>query len=206
MEIHHATTPRNNTIAIARHAPPTRKPDGPDRERRKGCRQRQTHPGPWQIRIVDGQRGPRDRYGPAQRDDDRDQPAERPGQEAAKRTHWLLPLFHSAERISASPFARAKRYASFRGRRDSRGTYTDRTSLVKPALVDFECCMASSLRFKSLASMSMVRSTARHSGGPAVSCLLSLPWCHVGIARRQPCRSFRIIVERVSFDQRRITQ
>jgi hypothetical protein len=29
---------------------------------------------------------------------------------------------------------------------------------------------------------------------------------HVGIARRQPCRSFRIIVERVSFDQRRITQ
>jgi hypothetical protein len=26
------------------------------------------------------------------------------------------------------------------------------------------------------------------------------------IARRQPCRSFRIIVERVSFDQRRVTQ
>jgi hypothetical protein len=31
-------------------------------------------------------------------------------------------------------------------------------------------------------------------------------YCHVGIARRQPSRSFRIIVERVSFDQRRITQ
>jgi hypothetical protein len=30
--------------------------------------------------------------------------------------------------------------------------------------------------------------------------------CHVGLARRQPCRSFRIIVERVSFDQRCITQ
>jgi NTE family protein len=31
-------------------------------------------------------------------------------------------------------------------------------------------------------------------------------YCHVDLARRQPCRSFRIIVERVSFDQRRITQ
>jgi hypothetical protein len=31
-------------------------------------------------------------------------------------------------------------------------------------------------------------------------------YCHVGIARRQPSLSFRIIVERVSFDQRRITQ
>jgi hypothetical protein len=206
MEIHHATTPEKQHDRHRGHAPPTRKPDGPDRERREGCRQRQTHPGPWQIRIVDGQCGPRDRYGPAQRDDDRDQPAERPGQEAAKRTHRLLPLFHSAERISASPFARAKRHASFRGRRDSRGTYTDRTSLVKPALVDFECCVAFSLRFKSLASMGMVRSTARHSGGPAASCLLGLPWCHVGLARRQPCRSFRIIVERVSFDQRCITQ
>src|SRR6202043_3021016 len=105
-----------------------------------------------------------------------------------------LPLFHSADRISASPFARAKRYASFRGRRDSKGTYTDRTSLVKPALVDFEWTLASSLRFKFLASMSMVRSSARHSGGPVVSWLLSLPWWHVGIARRQPCRSFRKIV------------
>src|SRR5271165_6937543 len=56
------------------------------------------------------------------------------------------------------------------------GTYTDRTSLVKPALVDFECYMASSLRLKSLASMSVVRSTVGHSGGPVVSCLLSLPW------------------------------
>src|ERR1700676_4416471 len=53
--------------------------------------------------------------------------------------------------------SKAKRYASFRGRRDSTGTYTDRTSLVKPALVDFECRMTSSLRFKSLASMSRVR-------------------------------------------------
>jgi predicted acylesterase/phospholipase RssA len=37
-----------------------------------------------------------------------------------KRTHWLLPLLHSAERVSASPFARAKgeRYASFRGMRE----------------------------------------------------------------------------------------
>jgi predicted acylesterase/phospholipase RssA len=25
-----------------------------------------------------------------------------------KRTHWLFPLLHSAERVSASPFARAK--------------------------------------------------------------------------------------------------
>src|SRR5271169_5152752 len=88
MEIHHATTPR--------------KPAGPNCEPSEGRRQRQTHPGPWQIRIVDGQRGPRDRYGPAERDDDRDQPAERPGQEAAKRTHWLLPLFHSAERIGVA--------------------------------------------------------------------------------------------------------
>jgi NTE family protein len=31
-------------------------------------------------------------------------------------------------------------------------------------------------------------------------------YCHAGIARRQPCRSFRIIVERVSFDQQCITQ
>ena len=31
-------------------------------------------------------------------------------------------------------------------------------------------------------------------------------YCHVDLARRQPCRSFRIIVERVSFDQRCITQ
>jgi NTE family protein len=30
--------------------------------------------------------------------------------------------------------------------------------------------------------------------------------CHAGIARRKPCRSFRIIVERVSFDQRCITR
>jgi predicted acylesterase/phospholipase RssA len=30
--------------------------------------------------------------------------------------------------------------------------------------------------------------------------------CHVDLARRQSCRSFRIIVERVSFDQRCITQ
>ena len=37
-------------------------------------------------------------YGPAERDDDRDEPAKRPEQEAAKRTHWLLSLFHSAER------------------------------------------------------------------------------------------------------------
>ena len=31
-------------------------------------------------------------------------------------------------------------------------------------------------------------------------------YCHVDPARRQPCRSFRIIVERVPFDQRCITQ
>jgi NTE family protein len=31
-------------------------------------------------------------------------------------------------------------------------------------------------------------------------------YCHVDLARRPPCRSFRIIVERVSFDQRCITQ
>ena len=30
--------------------------------------------------------------------------------------------------------------------------------------------------------------------------------CHVDLVRRQPCRSFRITVERVSFDQRCITQ
>jgi predicted acylesterase/phospholipase RssA len=30
--------------------------------------------------------------------------------------------------------------------------------------------------------------------------------CHVDLARRQPCRSSRITVERVSFDQRCITQ
>jgi NTE family protein len=31
-------------------------------------------------------------------------------------------------------------------------------------------------------------------------------YCHVDRAQRRPCRSFRIIVERVSFDQRCITQ
>jgi predicted acylesterase/phospholipase RssA len=39
-----------------------------------------------------------------------------------KRTHRLLPLLHSAERVSASPSARRKakgeRYASFRGMRE----------------------------------------------------------------------------------------
>jgi NTE family protein len=30
--------------------------------------------------------------------------------------------------------------------------------------------------------------------------------CHVDLARRQPCRPFRITLERVSFDQRCITQ
>jgi NTE family protein len=31
-------------------------------------------------------------------------------------------------------------------------------------------------------------------------------YCHVDRAQRRPCRSFRIIVERVPFDQRCITQ
>ena len=46
------------------HAPPARKPERPDRERRKGHRQPQAQPGPRQIRIVDGQRGPRDEQRP----------------------------------------------------------------------------------------------------------------------------------------------
>ena len=113
------------------------------------------------------------------------------------------PLFHSVKRISAS-LASAKRYASIRGRRV--GTYTDRTSLVKPALVAFECCMTSLPRLESLASMSIVRSTARHAGGSMVSCWLTLPRCQAGIAMRQACRSFRTIVDCVPFDQRRIPQ
>ena len=87
MEIHHATTQRNSTIDDRGHAPPARKPERPDRERRKGHRQPQAQLGPRQIRIVDGQCGPRDGQGPAQKPDYRDQPAERPGQESAKRTH-----------------------------------------------------------------------------------------------------------------------
>ena len=64
------------------HAPLTRQPERPDRERRKGDRQRQAQPGRRQIRIIDGKGGPRDEHGPAQKPDRCDQPPERPGQES----------------------------------------------------------------------------------------------------------------------------
>ena len=120
MEIHHATTPRNNTIAITDMRRRRENQMAQIVNAAKITAKRQTHPGPWQIRIVDGQRGPRDRYGPAEKDDDRDQPAERPDRKLRSELIGFSRCFNlpNAYRRRRS---QGKRYASFRGRRDSRG-------------------------------------------------------------------------------------
>ena len=90
MEIHQPDHAEKQHEAIHGHTPLAREPERPDRERRKGHRQPQTQPGPRQIRIVDGQRGPGDEHGPAQKPASRDQPAESRGHSSEKQAQHVL--------------------------------------------------------------------------------------------------------------------
>src|SRR6516162_923417 len=91
----HAEIERNQDRGHA-PAPPTRQPDGPDREGSKSDRHRQAQSGPRQVRIVDGQRGPGDEDDLAEKPDCRPYPASGSAQHPAnweishssRSTHW----------------------------------------------------------------------------------------------------------------------
>src|SRR5262249_10845645 len=80
------------------HAPLRREPDSPDREGRKCNRQTQAQAGPWQVRVVDGESGPQDEHGPAQKPDPRDQPGKKPIQKVAVGAQSFLSFLAIAER------------------------------------------------------------------------------------------------------------
>ena len=149
------------------HATLAGEPERPDCERREGGRQPNAHAGPRQIRIVDGQGGPSERHGQAQKADDRDQPAERSGEESAERTHCFSGYLK--QRTLASVAARQGVKACAMSRRTEwRERYADQTSLVKSVRVDLGSFMSIRDYFEPLASIGMATS-AKISCGPFVS-------------------------------------